>query len=588
MSFTDTGLNCPDCGSSDGLALNDNGSGFCFAGCDEAVKWKRTKLMQSWGYGDKPSGYSNVATEAPEKPSKALQPSTYTIDSIEALIALRKAPNRPERGITAPTMNTYGCTVHGKDVIYPYYAADGVLVAAKIRKPDKQFMCIGDMSKATLFGQHIAKEGGLYVTITEGEEDALAAFQLQGSRYACVSVKNGAGAALKSCKEAFEWLNSFEGIVIDFDSDAPGQEAAVQVAELFAGKAKIVKHTNGYKDASDYLKAGASEAYKRDWWDAKEYTPDGIVSCTDMYEALMAPVQMPFAKYPWDGLNLMSYGIRRGEIITVLAGSGVGKSTFTKEILKGIYDDTTENIGVLSLEESIEVAGLSMMSLKSNKRFHLPTVEQMKSILHDKSRVVEKPFLDDVTPEQRQADKEAAYKEVFDTGRFLFLDHLGHITVESVISKMNYLARARDCSIILLDHISILVGLTANSRNISEREAIDATMHALRTLVESTNVTILNVCHLRKPSEGKGHDEGRRVQAVEARGSGAIIQLSNIAWALEGNRQAENAEERNITTVRGLKMRFGGGGGVAGHLRFDESTGRMLETDYTGASEEAL
>ena len=589
MSFIETRLPCPDCGSSDGLAKNDNGSGFCFAGCDEADKWKSTAKMLEFSGDTEADTLNRLYNETvPKKPSKPSYSGTLTLEALEGLIALRSASNRPDRGITAPTMNSYSCIEVKGSIVYPYYDAHGSLVAAKIRKPNKEFNCIGDMKEAVLFGQHIAKEGGLYVTITEGEEDALAAFQLQGSRYACVSIKNGASAALKSCKEAYEYLNSFDGIVIDFDSDVAGQEAALQVAELFAGKSKIVKRSNpDYKDASDYLKAGAVEAYKRDWWDAKEYTPDGVVSCLDMYDSLMAPVQMPFAKYPWDGLNLMSYGIRAGEIITVLAGSGVGKSTFTKEIIKGIYDDTTENIGVLSLEESIEVAGLSMMSIKSNKRFHLPTVEQMKAILHDKSRVVEKPFLDDVTPEQRQLDKEAAYKDVFEDGRFLFLDHEGHITVESVIGKMNYLARAKDCSVIVLDHISILVGLTANSRNVSEREAIDATMHELRKLVESTNVTLINVCHLRKPSEGKGHDEGRRVQAVEARGSGAIIQLSNIAWALEGNRQAEDPEERNITTVRGLKMRFGGGGGVAGHLRFDESTGRMLETEYN-TTEEAL
>lgn len=585
MSFIKTGLACSDCGSSDGLALNDNGSGFCFAGCEETVKWKRTALMQSWGYGD-----SNISVQAPEKPSKPSTASPYTLGSIEALIKLRQAPNRPDRGITAPTMNAYGCTVHNGDVIYPYYGTNGALVAAKIRKPNKEFLCVGDMKEAVLFGQHVAKEGGLFLTICEGEEDALSAFQLTGSIYSCVSIKNGASAALKNCTDAYDFITSFATVVLDFDSDIPGQEAAKAVANYLCSvvAVKIMKHRGTYKDANDYLKEGASEAYKRDWYDAKKYTPDGIVSCTEMYSDLMAPVQMPFAKYPWDGLNLMSYGIRRGELITVLAGSGVGKSTFTKEILKGVYDDTNENIGVLSLEESIEVAGLSMMSIKSNKRLHLPTVEQMKDILHDKSRIVEKPFLDDVTAEQRQIDKEAAYKEMFVTDRFKFLNHEGFVTVESVISRMTYLAKVLGCGIILLDHVSFLAGMAVKDKEGGERQAIDAVMYKLRQLVESTNVTILNVCHLRKPSEGKGHDEGRRVQAVEARGSGAIIQLSNIAWALEGNRQAEDVAERNITTVRGLKMRFGGGGGVAGHLRFDESTGRMLETEYTDASEEAL
>ena len=590
MSFIETRLPCPDCGSSDGLAKNDNGSGFCFAGCDEADKWKSTAKMLGFRGDTEADTFNRLYDETvPEKLSKPSYSGTLTLQALEGLIALRSASNRPDRGITAPTMNSYSCIEHNGAIVYPYYSASGDLVAAKIRKPDKQFSCIGDMKEAVLFGQHINNEGGLFLTICEGEEDAMSAYQLTGSLYSCVSIKNGASAALKNCTDAYDFITSFDTVVLDFDSDKAGQEAAAAVADFLASvvPVKIMKHRGDYKDANDYLKAGDSKGYTSDWYDAKKYTPDGIVSCADMYSDLMLPVQMPFAKYPWDGLNLMSYGIRRGELITVLAGSGVGKSTFTKEILKGVYDNTDENIGVLSLEESIEVAGLSMMSIKSNKRLHLPTVEQMKDILHDKSRIVEKPFLDDVTPEQRQKDKEAAYKEMFATDRFKFLNHEGFVTVDSVITRMTYLAKALGCGIILLDHVSFLAGMAVKGKDGGERQAIDDVMYKLRKLVESTNVTILNVCHLRKPSEGKGHDEGRRVQAVEARGSGAIIQLSNIAWALEGNRQAEDPEERNITTVRGLKMRFGGGGGVAGHLRFDESTGRMLETEYN-TTEEAL
>jgi len=146
-----------------------------------------------------------------------------------------------------------------------------------------------------------------------------------------------------------------------------------------------------------------------------------------------------------------------------------------------------------------------------------------------------------------------------------------------VLGQIKYLAKAQDCKIILLDHISILVGLV--SRKTSEREAIDDVMHHLRAIIEETGVLIIAISHLRKISEGKGHEEGGRVQLVQFRGSGSIAQLSNIAIALEGNRQAETEQERNLTTVRVLKNRFSGEQGVAGYLTYDGRTGRLNESE---------
>ena len=89
-------------------------------------------------------------------------------------------------------------------------------------------------------------------TITEGEFDALAAFQMLGSRYPTVSIRRGATGAVKDVTEAFSWLDTFDNVVIAFDNDKPGQEASKLVAELFAHKALVVKLTK-YKDANEAL-----------------------------------------------------------------------------------------------------------------------------------------------------------------------------------------------------------------------------------------------------------------------------------------------------------------------------------------------
>jgi twinkle protein len=163
----------------------------------------------------------------------------------------------PERGITRSTVEKYNVAVHDNKHVYPYYDKEGNHVASKTRYvADKSFAFNGDNKKATLFGQQLNLPGGKYITVCEGELDAMAAYQMTGSQWAVVSIKNGASAALRDCKAQFDYLDSFESIVICFDSDEPGKKAAAEVAELFGTKAKVVKHVQGMKDACDYLMTG--------------------------------------------------------------------------------------------------------------------------------------------------------------------------------------------------------------------------------------------------------------------------------------------------------------------------------------------
>ena len=81
----------------------------------------------------------------------------------------------------------------------------------------------GSVTDAVLFGQDLFTGGGKYITITEGEVDAMSAYELLGSKWACVSIKTGAGSAVRDCRKAFEYLDSFQNIVISFDMDKQGR-----------------------------------------------------------------------------------------------------------------------------------------------------------------------------------------------------------------------------------------------------------------------------------------------------------------------------------------------------------------------------
>jgi twinkle protein len=459
----------------------------------------------------------------------------------------------PDRGISQATCEKYGVTTDGDKQFYPYTDSDGVRVAVKQRSvPTKQFSITGDFKGATLFGQSIFHAGGKAITITEGELDALAAFQMQGSLYPTVSIRNGANAALKDCKAQYEWINSFDSVVICFDGDEPGKKAAKEVAELFGNKAKIMQYKDGYKDACEYLIAGATKEFVNAWWRASPYVPDGIVNAADLWEEISKPEPIAEAQYPWEGLNKLLYGIRPAELITVTAGSGLGKSQFLREILYNLLKTTSWNIGGLFLEESTRKTARSIMSLHANKLLHLPD-----------------------TPTTEQELKEA-FDGTIGSGRIYLFDHFGSSDVDNIGNRIRYMAKACDCRVVFLDHISIVV----SGQDLGdERKAIDNMMTKLRTLVQELNITLICVSHLKRPQGNQGHEDGGSVSLSQLRGSGAIAQLSDAVITLERNSMAENESDRHLTKVAVAKNRYNGETGPACKLQYNGYTGRMVEVE---------
>ena len=523
MPFIKQHLPCDDCGSSDALSVDDSGWSTCFA--------------------------CNVRKRVDDSASQTLsQPLSATKG--KNMIQNLSYPAVPSRGLTGASTRYYKCgTSPQGETVFEYCDSSGAVVAQKIRTPDKQFRVAGDLSKAGLYGQHLFSNGGKFVTLVEGEFDAVAAYQMMGSKWPAVSISSGASAALKDCKKSFEFLNSFDNIVICFDNDEAGKKATQQVAELFGNKAKIFKHRGRYKDACDYLTEKAEKEFNDAWWSSDQYVPDGIIQGSTLLDEVMRPIRSADVTYPFSELNKLTYGIRKGELVTVTAGSGLGKSQFVRELVWHILEKTEENIGLLFLEEGVRRTGLSIMSLAANKPLHLP---------------------DSSATEEEKLD---AYNKTLGTDRIYLFDHFGSTNVDNIINRVRYLAKALGCGYVFLDHISIVVSAQGNG---DERRAIDEIMTRLRMLVQETGISLICVSHLRRP-EGKGHEEGSATSLSQLRGSGSIAQLSDMVLGLERNGQAEEPTVRNTTKVRVLKNRFSGITGPAGKLLYDHETGRMFE-----------
>mgnify|MGYP003136157479 CR=1 FL=1 len=526
---------CPECGASKANVQHEDGHSYCFS-C-------QTRF--------------NKSEENRNTSFKVINMSTETVLGRKTTGLISDIPDRKISKETAKKYNTQvkktgNIITHH---IYQYFDEKGNHIANKIRQvQDKKIWSEGKISEAVLFGQNMFNQTGKYITVCEGELDAMSAYELMGSKWPCVSIKNGAAAALENCKQAFDYLNKFETIVLCFDNDRPGKESAQKVAQIFEpNKCKIVSLE--LHDANEYLKTGQREKFTQAWWNSKAYTPAGIINLADLGESLYDEFDCEICLYPWPKMNEKTYGLRTGELITFTSGAGMGKSSIIRELMYHLMMNTKDGIGVLALEESIRNTAFSIMSVEANARLYI--------------KEVRKKFTDKQLRDWQ--------KKTINTKRFYAFDHFGSISNDEILDRVRHMAKALDCKWIFLDHLSILV--SGQEDNGDERKSIDILMTKLRALVEETGIALILVSHLRRPAGDRGHEEGKEVSLSHLRGSASIAHLSDSVIALERNQQAEDEYTANTTTIRILKNRYTGDTGVSCYLHYDKDTGRMTQVD---------
>jgi len=530
-------LPCPSCGGSDPVSMNEDKSAHCFS-CETHFP----------NYVDACSGKIMDTNPKPKLSNTFL--NTYN-GSYGALT---------DRCISEDTAKKYGVRrVVSTDNkvsqhIYPFFNGNEV-VGTKTRFVDnKNFAFAGTYEGTGLFGEQLFRNtGGKYLTIVEGECDAMAAYELMQSKWACVSLKRGASGAVKDIRESIEFVESFENVVLCFDNDKAGKEAARKVARILKpGKAKIVTLPNGCKDANDMLRQKKFQDFMSAWWEARTYTPSGIMDLSAKKSEWLHRETKESIAYPWEGLNKKLFGMRKGELVTLTGGTGLGKSSVTRELEHWLIKNTEDNVGIVALEENWLRTADGIISIEANDRVYL-----------NERR-------DQYTEEQLTN----LFDKVIPKGRVFIHAHLGVTDIDEIFSKLRYIIVGCECKWVVVDHLHMLVNVMGEG---DERRGIDSLMNRLRSLVEETGVGMILVSHLRRASGDKGHEQGIEVSLSHLKGSAGIAQLSDCVIALERNQQAENQDEANTTKVRVLKSRYTGDTGLACSLRYNNETGRLFE-----------
>ena len=516
-------LPCDQCGSSDGNALYSDGHTYCFV-C----------------YNHEPDGEaaSGTAVQAPKK-------------TIQEGLLKGSYQSLPSRGLSERDCRKYDyftSTFKGQPVqVANYRDSTGEVVAQKVRFKDKKFAILGDKSKMGLYGAHMWSSDKILV-ICEGEIDTISASKVRNHRWATVGIPNGASSAVKAIKANWDYVNRFETVVLCFDQDDAGRKAALAVAEtLPVGKAKIA--TLPHKDVNDCLVAGEGDAVVSALYQAKEWRPDNIVSASDLRTEVTIEDEQSSVTYPYARLNEITKGLRQGELVTITAGTGIGKTTFVREIAYHLHTQG-ERLGLIMLEESNKRSLLGLIGL------HL-----------DKNVTVDRSVATD-------DEIEEAFDQLFNDERNIYLyDHFGSSDIDIIIQRITYMVKALGVRWVILDHVSILVsGLATND----ERKLIDLALTRLRSeVVQELGIGLIIVSHLRRPEGDKGHEDGAKVRLGQLRGSHSIAQLSDMCVALSVDAEDPDSDTRIISV---LKNRFTGQtSAFAGTVEYHRDTGRLLE-----------
>lgn len=440
---------------------------------------------------------------------------------------------------------------------YPLYR-DGVIagyqrkVARKPgeRQPKDVSRSYADPARKTTgclpFGAHVAGNGGKMVVAVEGAEDALAAAQMlrvKDKKYRVVATLGTDG-----WKRTLEYFEQFEKVIIAFDMDAAGRQAAKEfAAALTPGKGVVAAWPERWNDPNQLLgNPNGPDIWLDSLWNAKAPEQGAFIFGETAWQIIENYTEPEYIPYPpeFEKLNEQLRGMRRGEISLWTSGTGCGKSAFVRRLKQHIIQATTWRVGDVELEETKEKTIRAMLQYQGRKR------------------------LRDMTP----AEKRAAHDATYGTNRLITVDRRSRLgRGASLLGQLKHLRHGYGCDVVTLDHITLAQDELGDGKE--GLAAQDKMMADLLELVESTGLHICLISHLRKSGTGgKSFEEGAMPSLDDLKGSGSVKQISMDIIALGRNLQHPDPYFQNVTRMRVLKNREDGNVGDADALFYDKDT----------------
>lgn len=494
---------CPDtkgCGSTDAYSVDLDGVGFCFA-CNKPFNKER---------------------------EVELDDQKYTYEYL------------PRRGINKETHEFFGVQTRinseGKPVSVAYPYPNGAL---KVRKLDKkEFYSHGPMSEASGWAKDRFPAGSAKsITITEGEDDAMAVWQMLG-KYP-VWTPRSSSSAVADARKDFEYLNSFDSVYLCLDDDEPGRKATHELADIFGYQKAYHVKVAPYKDARDFLEAGRERDFKNGWYNARRFLPEGIKSSFSDVDAILDNASKePGQPWPFPTLNLMTGGLKRGRSYLVSGLEGIGKTeVFHATEFALATNDPDSNIGILHFEEPLHD------TIKKQAGYYLRT-----------------PAHSDDSNVSIEEIKEAFRKVAGRPDRIHFLEHYGSEEPDALLSKIRFLVAACGCKYIFFDNITIIGSGRLNG---NRTEELDYLSTRLEMMVKELNFVLVMISHENANEETKDCKN--------------ISKVCDVWINLKRDLKHENEYLRMLIHVTLFKNRQMWRTGPAGRLIYDPETATLSE-----------
>ena len=534
-----------DCGSSNGLQVFMQEDGTVDATCFKCGTYVHDP------YGDKP--VPNF--DPPSQEERQAEVDAYSTYPVYAL---------PERKLKQQALKYFGCKMEVSQadgvtptaVLFPY-GKDGKYTGWKMRPlSSKKMWIVGTNKGATLFGwARAVRSGERTLYITEGEYDAVALWQIlkdgnantaySDSNPADISLKNGASSAKRDLTDLKAEINKhFDKVVLCFDMDEPGQDAAAEVCRTNPG---WMSATLPCKDANACLMEGASKACKAAVvFRAEAPKNTRILSARSLHEASRAPAQWGLST-PWARLTELSRGFRDGETWYWGAGVKMGKSELVNALAAHMIKEHGRKVLLCKPEEA------------PGKSYKLLAGKMTGNIFHDPNIAFN---YDDYDKAGEVIGDNAFFLDIY---QFLGWDHLKE--------DITYIVQTEGVKDVIIDPITCFTnGMDSGDIN-SFLQGLAAETAAL---AKDLDIIIHMFCHLNTPS-GLPHERGGEVFSNQFAGSRGMMRSCNYMIGMEGNKDPEIPEDqRNVRQLKMLEDREFGASGVV-DLFWNRKTGLFAQ-----------
>ncbi|OAM53355.1 hypothetical protein A7981_05575 [Methylovorus sp. MM2] len=462
-----------------------------------------------------------------------------------------------KRGITLETVKKWGYetgTFNGRPVQIANYVKGNARIAQKVRFPDKDFTFLGDGKTSGLYGQHLWRDGGKKIVITEGEIDALTVSQLQSNKWPVVSLPKGAQGAKKSLSQELQWLEQYEEIILMFDNDEPGNLAVEECAPLFTpGKCKVARLP--LKDANEMLLANRGSEVVQAIWDARVYRPEAVLSVMDVFDVAIKAPEMGLP-WPWATLTALTFGIQRRTAYYLGAGVGIGKTNWAQELQSWLVNKLGLAVGVFMLEQPLGRTLKGIAGKFTGKAFHRPDGDWS------------------------QAELTAAIQDL-DNKVYLYNHPTSGTDWDSIKAAIRYMVVSCGVKDIFLDNLTVMVAHLPSSEANDEVNRIAKEMAGL---LQELDFTLYGFSHLNPPATGASHERGGKVLESQFTGSRGLMRFGHYMFGIERNKDPELPEdERNVSTFVLLKDREYGNVGRF-EITYNPKTDKYLEPELFGDS----